>query len=144
MKLTPGPLAARTVLLHQPLARAVDLQPSCVDHDVNRPTRLGLRQRRSERQARAAPGKRGVVREPAALCCTDGRCGYTEPRRCRGHTMRTYSGRPSSSMRFSTSTAMDTSLAGLPPWRGGGRAERHAAARMVIPSMLARASAGVG
>src|SRR3954469_21825347 len=62
MKLTPGPLAARTVLLHQPLARAVDLQPSRVDHDVNRPTRLGSRQRRSERQARAAPGKRGVVR----------------------------------------------------------------------------------
>src|SRR4051795_7076283 len=26
MKLTPGPLAARTVLLHQPLAGAVDLQ----------------------------------------------------------------------------------------------------------------------
>src|SRR4051812_2335166 len=62
MKLTPGPLAARTVLLRQPLARAVDLQPSRVDHDVNRPTRLGLRQRRSERQTRAAPGKRGVVR----------------------------------------------------------------------------------
>src|SRR4051812_42497906 len=63
MKLTPGPLAARTVLLHQPLARAVDLQPSRVDHDVNRPpTRLGSRQRRSERQVRAAPGKRGVVR----------------------------------------------------------------------------------
>src|SRR5689334_10541452 len=62
MKLTPGPLAARTVLLLQPLARAVDLQLSRVDHNVNRPTRLGSRQRRSERQARAAPGKRGVVR----------------------------------------------------------------------------------
>src|SRR4051812_48277560 len=49
MKLTPGPLAAHTVLLRQPLARAVDLQPSCVDHDVNRSTRLGSRQRRSER-----------------------------------------------------------------------------------------------
>ena len=31
----------------------------------------------------------------------------------------------------------------LPPWSGGVRSERHAAARMVIPSMLARASAGV-
>ena len=31
----------------------------------------------------------------------------------------------------------------LPPWRGGVRSERHPAARMVIPSMLARASAGV-
>src|SRR5690242_11658507 len=31
------------------------------------------------------------------LCCTDGRCGCTEPRLCRGHTMRTYSARPSAS-----------------------------------------------
>ena len=31
----------------------------------------------------------------------------------------------------------------FPPWSGGVRSERHAAARMVIPSMLARASAGV-
>jgi arsenate reductase-like glutaredoxin family protein len=29
------------------------------------------------------------------------------------------------------------------PWSGGVRSERHAAERMVIPSMLARASAGV-
>ena len=31
----------------------------------------------------------------------------------------------------------------FPPWSGGVKSERHAAARMVIPSMLARASAGV-
>src|SRR4051812_5260813 len=31
----------------------------------------------------------------------------------------------------------------FPPWSGGVRSARHAAARMVIPSMLARASAGV-
>src|SRR3954469_21870584 len=67
MKLTPGPLAAHTVLLRQPLARAVDLQPSCVYHDVNWPTRLGSRQHRSERQVRAAPGKRGVVRYTALI-----------------------------------------------------------------------------
>src|SRR6478609_10296065 len=48
------------------------------------------------------------------LCCTDGQCRCTEPRPCRGHTMRTYSGRPSSSMRFSTLTAMATSLACRP------------------------------
>src|SRR5215204_1273835 len=61
MKLAPGPLTPRTVLFHQPLARAVDLQPGRVDHDVNRPARLGSCQRRRERQARTAPGKRGVV-----------------------------------------------------------------------------------
>src|SRR5215210_2422530 len=61
MKLAPGPLAPRTVLLHPPLAGAVDLQTRGVDHDVNRPARLGSRQRCSERQARAAPRKRGVV-----------------------------------------------------------------------------------
>jgi len=32
---------------------------------------------------------------------------------------------------------------GLPPWCGGDRSEYHAAARMVIASMLARASTGV-
>ena len=32
---------------------------------------------------------------------------------------------------------------GLPPWCGGGRSEYHAAARVMIASMLARASAGV-
>jgi len=32
---------------------------------------------------------------------------------------------------------------GLPPWCGGVRSEYQAAARKVIPSMLARASAGV-
>jgi len=49
-----------------------------------------------------------------SLCCTDGRCGCTEPRPCRGHTMRTYSGRPSSSMRFSTPAATATSVACRP------------------------------
>ena len=32
---------------------------------------------------------------------------------------------------------------GLPSWCGGGRSEDHAAARVVIASMLARASTGV-
>ena len=32
---------------------------------------------------------------------------------------------------------------GLPPWCGGVRSDYHAAARMVIASMLARASTGV-
>src|SRR4051794_34537841 len=35
------------------------------------------------------------------------------------------------------------STLGLPPWCGGDRSEYHAAARMVIASMLARASTGV-
>src|SRR5215207_2963885 len=56
MKLAPSPLTPRTVLFHQPLARAVDLQPGRVDHDVSRPARLGSCQRRRERQARTAPG----------------------------------------------------------------------------------------
>ena len=34
-------------------------------------------------------------------------------------------------------------LVDFPPWSGGVRSERHAAVRMVIRSMLARASAGV-
>jgi hypothetical protein len=34
-------------------------------------------------------------------------------------------------------------LLDLPPWSGGAGSERHAAWSMVIPSMLARASAGV-
>src|SRR4051794_22069002 len=42
------------------------------------------------------------------------------------------------SAHFGSNTPMD-----FPPWSGGVRSERHAAARMVIPSMLARASAGV-
>jgi hypothetical protein len=31
----------------------------------------------------------------------------------------------------------------FPPWSGGVRSEHHAAERMVVASMLARASAGV-
>ena len=31
----------------------------------------------------------------------------------------------------------------FPPWSGGVRSKRHAAARMAIPTKLARASAGV-
>jgi hypothetical protein len=49
------------MLLGQPLAGAVHLQPSGVDHDVNRPTPLGLCQRAGERQAGTAPGEGGVV-----------------------------------------------------------------------------------
>ena len=48
--------------------------------------------------------------------------------------------------RFWVSLALSVPLLAMvdfPPWSGGVRSERHAAARMVIPSMLARASAGV-
>src|SRR4051794_36437173 len=41
-------------------------------------------------------------------------CGRAEPRPCRGHAMRTYSGHPSSSIRFSTSAAIATSVACRP------------------------------
>ena len=46
---------------------------------------------------------------------------------------------------ISVPSVFDGAINGLdfPPWSGGVRSERHAAARMVIPSMLARASAGV-
>jgi hypothetical protein len=47
-------------------------------------------------------------------CCMDRRCGALSPTRVPGHAMRTYSGRPSSSIRFSTSAAMATSLACCP------------------------------
>lgn len=40
-----------------------------------------------------------------------GGVGALSPTRVPGHAMRTYSGRPSSSIRFSTSAAMATSLA---------------------------------
>src|SRR3954462_8252701 len=49
-------------------------------------------------------------------CCMDRGCGRTEPDPCSGHAMRTYFGRPSSSIRFSTSAAMAT-LARLSPVR---------------------------
>jgi hypothetical protein len=39
--------------------------------------------------------------------------------------------------------AYDPKAVDLPPWSRGVGSERHAAASMVIPSMLARASAGV-
>ena len=56
------PPAARAVLrLGQPLAGAVHLQAGCIDHDVNRPGPLGLRQRAGERQAGAAPREGRVV-----------------------------------------------------------------------------------
>ena len=47
----------------------------------------------------------------ARLCCTDQRGGAVGERRGRDHASRTYSGRPSSSMRFSTLTAAATSVA---------------------------------
>jgi hypothetical protein len=44
-------------------------------------------------------------------CCTDQRNGHIDPNSRRGHAMRTDFGRPSSSMRFRTRTAMATSVA---------------------------------
>src|SRR5918998_1216476 len=61
MELAPRPPAAPAMPLHLPFARAVDLQAGGVDHDVDWPTRLSLRQRRGECQAGAAPGEGGVV-----------------------------------------------------------------------------------
>ena len=61
MEFAPGPLATLTMLLGQPFAGAVHLQPGRVDHDVNRSRPLGLRQRTGERQAGAAPGEGRVV-----------------------------------------------------------------------------------
>src|SRR3954454_7662024 len=47
----------------------------------------------------------------APPCCMDRECGRTGPTRVPGYAMRTYSGRPRSSIRFSTSAAIATSLA---------------------------------
>src|SRR3954453_6244554 len=44
-------------------------------------------------------------------CCMDRGCGRTELGRVPGYAIRAYSGRPRSSIRFSTSAAMATSLA---------------------------------
>src|SRR4051794_15452600 len=44
----------------------------------------------------------------AAPCCMDRGCGRTAPTHVQDYAMRTYSGRPSSSIRFSTSAAMAT------------------------------------
>ena len=57
MEFAPGPLATLAILLAQPLAGAVHLQASLIDHDVNRSGPPGLRQRAGECQAGAAPEK---------------------------------------------------------------------------------------
>jgi hypothetical protein len=49
---------------HSPAPRTP--QPGRVDHHVHWPARLGPRQRRGERQPRAAPRERGVVRDADA------------------------------------------------------------------------------
>src|SRR5215213_8246120 len=59
------------------------------------------------------PGSGRSSASPEAPCCMDRRCGRTEPRPMPGHTMRTYFGRPSFSIRFSTSAAM--AMCGRPP-----------------------------
>jgi hypothetical protein len=61
VEFAPAPPAALAMRLGQPLARAVHLQPGGVDHDVDGPGPLGLRQRAGERQAGAAPREGGVV-----------------------------------------------------------------------------------
>jgi hypothetical protein len=50
------------------------------------------------------------------LCCTDQQLGEVSPR-IHVHVRRTYSGRPSSSMRFREATAMATSVVGRPSVR---------------------------
>jgi SOS response associated peptidase (SRAP) len=52
----------------------------------------------------------------APLCCTDQQPGAVSPR-SDIYVRRTYSGRPSSSMRFSEATAMATSVVCRPPVR---------------------------
>ena len=62
VEFAPRPLSPGAVRLRQPLARAEDLQPGRVDHDVHRPAaRLRSCQRRGQHQPRAAPRERGVV-----------------------------------------------------------------------------------
>jgi len=67
------------------------------------------------------PGRLGgaLAREwfdDVALCCTDQQPGAVSPR-SDVYVRRTYSGRPSSSMRFSEATAMATSVVCRPPVR---------------------------
>src|SRR5258708_7408649 len=52
-----------------------------------------------------------------ALCCTDQQLGEVSPPAPTVHMRRTYSGRPSSSMRFSDATVMATSVVWRPPVR---------------------------
>ena len=59
--------------------------------------------------ADGAPRRKLAIVE--APCCTDQRDRRTNPSLIWPHTMRTEFGRPSSSMRFRTSTAMATSVA---------------------------------
>ncbi len=61
MEFAPLSPATLAMLLDEPLARAVDLQPGRVDHHVHRPARLSPRQGRGECQTRAAARERGMI-----------------------------------------------------------------------------------
>ena len=58
----------------------------------------------------------GAASTPVPLCCTDQQSGEVSPR-IHFHVRRMYSGRPSSSMRFSEATAMATSVVCRPSVR---------------------------
>jgi ABC-type sugar transport system permease subunit len=58
----------------------------------------------------------GLINNAVTLCCTDQQSGEVSPR-IHFHVRRTYSGRPSSSMRFSEATAMATSVVCRPSVR---------------------------
>ena len=62
-------------------------------------------------QVRRVLSETGRASEREPLCCTDQGCGRTDPYPVLGHAMRTYFGRPSSSMRFRTWTATSISVA---------------------------------
>jgi hypothetical protein len=91
--------------------------------------RRGLPARKvTHRKALSALGAGLAVQAPksaCALCCTNLQPGEVSPG-IRFHVRRTYSGRPSSSMRFSDATAIATSVVCRPSVRG---------ARVLIPSI---------
>ena len=65
-------------------------------------------------QAAVERGARVVLAARNRLVAWIGGVGALSPTRVPGHAMRTYSGRPSSSIRFSTSAAIATSVACRP------------------------------
>jgi hypothetical protein len=101
---------------------ALELPAALVRRGVTCVTRLRLD---AALYAPAPPRRPGAVGRPRtkgarlptlseAPCCMGRRCGALSPTRVPGHAMRTYSGRPRSSMRFSTSAAIATSVACRP------------------------------
>ena len=101
---------------------------------------------------KSAAGRREIPLAPAVLnalrewklACPKGQLGLVFPTRT-GAPIRhsNIAGRHWCPLQRRVLGEVRFGLLDFPPWSGGVRSERHAAARMVIPSMLARASAGV-